>query len=327
MVLGTTVSSWKSVASGVPQGSVLGPLLFLVYVNDLLDCVGEFGRLFADDSKIVSIIKDMACAVRLQRGIDAISDWTRLWLMRLNAKKCVIMHFGRKNSRAGYTVEDVNTGERVDLTKSDCERDLGVFISCDLRWRNHIDEIVARANRVLGMLVRSFACRDVEPWKLLYVSLVRPHLEYASVVWSPHLKGDVSALEKVQERATRIPTALRNLPYEERLKAWGLTSLEVRRSRGDLIQLYKNINGLDTIEWHTGPQFAPIGPTRSSTRNDLCLRREAFASRTRNDHGHFVSVRHEFFLNRVVEHWNRLSNYVIHAPSLNSFKARIDSSM
>ena len=165
------------------------------------------------------------------------------------------------------------------------------------------------------------------PWKLLYVSLVRPHLEYASAVWSPYLKGDVSALEKVQERATRIPTALRHLPYEERLKAWGLTTLEVRRARGDLIQLYKLMNGSETIEWHTGPLLAPSGSTRSSARNDLCLRREAFASKVQNDHGHFVTVRHEFFLNRVVEHWNGLSNYEIHAPSLNSFKARIDSSM
>ena len=159
---------------------MLGPLLFLLYVNDLLDCVDEFGRLFADDSKIISIIRGMECATRLKIGINAISDWTKKWLMRLNAEKCVIMHFGRKNPRADYTVEDVNTGERVALAKSECERDLGVLISSDLRWRSHIDVIVARANRVLGMLVRTFSCRDVEPWKLLYVSLVRPHLEYAS---------------------------------------------------------------------------------------------------------------------------------------------------
>lgn len=130
----------------------------------MFDCVGEFGRLFAYDSKIVSIIKNVACVVKLQHGIDAISNRTRLLLMRLSAKKCLIMHLGHKNSRASFTIDDVNTGERMELGKSEsrkvgkseCEKDLDVYISSDLRWRSHIDEIVARANRVLGMLVRTF---------------------------------------------------------------------------------------------------------------------------------------------------------------------------
>lgn len=302
----------------------MGPLLFLLYINDLPEYIEDFCRLFADDSKIVSIIEDMASVERLQRDIDAVSDWTRTWLMRLNAKKCMVMHFGRENIKARYTIEDICTGEMVGLSESECERDLGVFISNDLRWKRHINEIVSRANRVLGMLVRTFVCRDPDLWKTLYVALVRPHLEYASTIWNPYLRGDISALEKVQERASRIPRALRNMPYEERLNAWGLTTLETRRSRGDLIQLYKILNGYDVVEWSTGLKLVPPGPTRSSARNDLCLRREIFPSITRNDYGHFVSARHEFFLNRVVVHWNELSNSHIHAPSINSFKARID---
>jgi hypothetical protein len=325
VVLGDVVSSWRVVRSGVPQGSVLGPLLFVLYINDLPEYVEDTCKLYADDSKLISIVETMESVARTQRSVDGITEWTKRWLVRLNAKKCVVMHFGRANLRANYTIEEYGTGERVVMNESRCERDLGVYISEDLRWKRHIDEITARANRVLGMLVRTFVCRDVGLWKNLYVSLVRPHLEYASAVWNPHLRGDISALEKIQERATRIPTAMRKLPYAERLKVWGLTTLEERRMRGDLIQMYKSLNGLDRIQWYTGPHRAPQSQTRLAVKNELCLRREKFDTKLQNDHGHFVTTRHEFFLNRVTVNWNKLSNTEVNAASVNAFKARIDS--
>ena len=185
------------------------------------------------------------------------------------------------------------------------------------------------------MLKRTFVCRDVGLWKQLYVALVRSHLEFASAAWNPYLKGDIEKLEKIQQRASKIPTEMRDLPYEERLRIWGLTTLEVRRQRGDLIQMYKAINGLEEFNWYTGPCFAPNTQTRSSTNNALKLERESFPSRLRNDYGHFVTVRHEFFLNRVCGSWNRLSNSELFTQSnidkiplsLNSFKARIDDKM
>jgi len=101
----------------------------------------------------------------------------------------------------------------------------------------------SKANRVLGMLRKTFISRDSQLWKNLYTSLVRPHLEYAVPVWNPYLEGDISTIENVQERAARIPTSLRGLKdYEARLDSWGLTKLEDRRIRGDLIQMYKNLN-------------------------------------------------------------------------------------
>lgn len=224
-----------------------------------------------------------------------------------------------------YTMEDFGSGLRVPLEASTCERDLGVHISSDLRWRTHINLIVSKANRVLGMLLRTFTSRDDDLWRLLYISLVRPHLEFASPVWNPHLKGDVEALERIQRKATRIPTSMRGLEYEDRLKIWGLTTLKERRVRGDLIQMYKVQNGLEDIGWYTGPQLAPHTSTRGESRNNFRLVRERFPARACNDFGHFVSVRHEFFLNRTVERWNRLTSLQVSAPSINSFKARIDS--
>ncbi len=176
------------------------------------------------------------------------------------------------------------------------------------------------------MLARTFSSRDVSLWKTLYVSLVRPHLEFASTVWNPYLKCDIEAIEKVQKRATKIPLSLRNLTYDKRLEKWGLTTLEERRKRGDLIQMFKFSNGLELIDWYSGPQVAPVSQTRGSSMNKYRLVRESFPSKICNDdHGHFVSVRHNFFLNRVVESWNELNNYHIESPSLNSFKARVDS--
>ena len=100
VVLGSEVSDWREVTSGVPQGSVLGSLLFIMYINYLPESVGGFCRLYADDNKIVSIIENMESVMRLQERIDAVSEWTDKWLVWLNAKKCVVMHLGRENLRA-----------------------------------------------------------------------------------------------------------------------------------------------------------------------------------------------------------------------------------
>lgn len=246
--------------------------------------------------------------------------------MCLNASKCKIVHFGKSTvEHSEYTMDDLVTNSRMELEVSRCERDLGVNISSDLKWKKHVELIANKANRVLGMLKRTFTSRDVDLWKMLYVSLVRPHLEFAAPVWNSNAKGDIKMLEKVQERASKIPFDLRNLPYEERLRAWGLTTLEERRTRGDLIQIYKALNGIENFNWFTGPQFSPRTQTRSSENNDFRLERESFPAKNQNDFGHFVSVRHDFFLNRVTERWNRLSNSQVHAPSVNSFKAQIDS--
>jgi hypothetical protein len=328
VVLGSTVSEWKEVTSGVPQGSVLGPLLFVLYINDLPEVLKNTSKLYADDSKIIAQIVDSMSAVSLQEDIDAVTEWTRDWLMRLNASKCKIIHFGGSGeSHAAYSIEDLSTNSRNELEKSDCERDLGVNISCDLKWRKHINIIVAKANKVLGMLVKTFTSRDQELWKLLYVSLVRPHLEFASSVWNPHLLGDIEIVERVQRRASKIPTKMRHLTYEQRLEAWDLTTLEVRRRRGDLIQMHKIHHGLEDVDWFTGPLYAPNTATRSAEKNNSRIMREYFPSRSCNDFCRYVSVRYEFFLNRVVGDWNRLSNDQISSQTSNVFKSRISEFM
>ena len=124
--------------------------------------------------------------------------------MSLNTTKCKVMHIGRSNIGSDYNIED-SVSTRITLAKSTSERDLGVEISKDLKPYNQICKAASTANRVLGLLRNTFVSRDVGLWKRLYTTYIRPHLEYAIQVWSPIHEGDISKLEKIQRRATRIP--------------------------------------------------------------------------------------------------------------------------
>lgn len=168
--------------------------------------------------------------------------------MELNLDKCKVIYFSNKNKRKEYTMLD-QKGVRHKLESSTIERDLGVHITADMKWRNQCQFAAAKANRILGMLGRTFTSRDSTIWKLLYTSLVRPHLEFASTVWNLYTKGDIKILEKVQAKATKMISAIRNLIYEERLCELNWTTLETRRHRGDLIEFNKIINGQNPVIW------------------------------------------------------------------------------
>jgi len=236
------------------------------------------------------------------------------------------MHFGKKNANNMYLIDDLCSNTRSPLESSECERDLGIYISSNLKWRNHVEHIATKANRVLGMLVKTFVSRDPNLWKKLYISLVRPHLEFASSCWNPYLQSDIDILEKVQKRASRIPSNMKHLDYEKRLEIWGITTLKDRRIRGDLIQAYKVVHGLEKFNWFSTLEFENDCRTKAATSNSMRLKREGYRNKSAhlNNHCHFVAVRHEFFLNRVTEHWNKLSNSQVQARNINSFKASID---
>ena len=222
--------------------------------------------------------------------------------MKLNSRKCKVIHFGNKNLRSEYSIDDLTTEHRIKLDALECERDLWVLVSSDLKWSKHVANIASLANKMLRMLVKNFICRDVDHCKQLYISLIRPHLEFASSVWNPYLQGDISTLEKVQRHASKIPTNLKDLPYEERLKIWGITSWEARRTRGDLIQTYNIVNDLKSFDCHSGLQFVSESRTRVASSHSKRLKREVFPSKVCNDFCHFVNVRHEFLLNRVTRY-------------------------
>ena len=177
------------------------------------------------------------------------------------------------------------------------------------------------------MLEKTFVSRDLGLWRDLYVSLVRPHLEYAVQVWNPYLKRDVERLESVQRRATRVPVGMRGLQYEERLPRMDLTTLGERRHRGDLIQMFKIAKGIESVDWVVPPVFrrdgGVLGPAGSLRGHGFCYSRESFPSRIRNSCAKGVSIRHHFFLNRLAPYWNDLPASAVDSPSLDVFKGRL----
>ena len=243
-------SSWRDVTSGVPQGSVLGPILFLIFINDLPTELLSKLSLFADDSKLFSRIianknntnpGGTDGGASLQGDLDRVVEWAKKWKMEFNVDKCKVMHLGHNNPRGTY-----NMGEK-QLEVTEEERDLGVLIDRELDFGKHIRTVVGKANSTLGLIRVSFACMNKTMFLNLYPALVRPLLEYCVQVWSPYKRKYIKLLEGVQRRATKLVPQITDLSYDDRLKALGLTRLVDRRVRGDMIETYKIISGKENV--------------------------------------------------------------------------------
>ena len=313
VVIRGSLSKAFDVTSGVPQGSVLGPVLFLIYINDLpLEILSPLS-LFADDSKIFSRILgdknrqkwgDYDGHQALQDDLNRIQEWARTWKMEFNVNKCKIMHMGNSNTEHTYVM---GSTELVTTTE---ERDLGVIIDHKLDFGRHIQTIVARANRMLSLIRISFACMEKTMFLNLYLVLVRPLLEYCVQVWSPHKKKYINLIEGVQRRATRMVPELRHLEYSERLEKLGLTKLEERRIRGDMIQTYKFISRKENVDPEIFFEMDTPLPRDHS--------RKIKVERGRLD------VRKYNYSLRVAPTWNNLPQEVVVAKKTADFKKGFD---
>ena len=162
-------------------------------------------------------------------------NWSSVWLLKFHPEKCVSMPVGKKSS----------DGDRLycmdghQLNKSACEKDLGMYIDQELSFEKHINSAVNKANRILAIARKTFDHIDQDMFMLIYKGLIRPHLEYATSVWSPQLIKHIEDIENVQRGATKQIPGIPQLPYNERLKKLNLPALSFRRARGDLIQVFK----------------------------------------------------------------------------------------
>ena len=214
VVLNGHETDWAAVLSGVPQGSVLGPLLFLIYVNEIPEIIKSCVKMFADDTKLWRKIQSEEDEQILQQDLDRLEDWSKEWLLKFNASKCKVMQIGRKKTM-NYHLRDGT--DIVNLEETEMEKDLGVWINKDLKWSQQCRKSASKAMAVLGMIKRSFKQIDIDSFKILYNTYIRPHLEYCVQVWNPYYKKDIECLEKVQKRATKLA----RMPYEERLQNLG----------------------------------------------------------------------------------------------------------
>jgi ribosomal protein L29 len=303
------VSQWRPVTSGVPQGSVLGPVLFVIYINDMPEVVDSSIRLFADDAKLFSTANSSFERTQIQSDLDRLTEWSNKWLLRFNAKKCAVVHLGYKNERRKYEMK--GEPENTVLAESDCEKDLGVFVDSKLKFDTHCQKAANKGNRLVGLVRRAFKHLDKDMMTQIIKGLIRPQLEYGNVAWSPLYKKEAVLLENVQRRATRLVPELKNMEYEDRLKAMNLPSLTYRRHRGDMIETYKYLNKMYNLEEIPLQQQHSQHETRS---NGKSLTKE---------HAH-LAVRRGFFSQRVPHAWNDLPREVVQAQSVNSFKSQLD---
>ncbi|CAG2186826.1 unnamed protein product [Mytilus edulis] len=309
--INNTTSTWSDVVSGVPQGSVLGPVLFLIFINDLPDVVEGIVKVFADDCKVYSKVSSDYERCKLQENLDRLCEWSDMWKLKFNAAKCKVLHINPDNDlQYRYTMLD-ESGNFIALSTVNEEKDLGVTFESNLKFEKHISDIYNKAQRVLSLINHSFDYMDQDMFLTIYKSIVRPLLEYATCVWSPYLKKDIRKLESVQRRATKLVKNICHLNYEDRLRSLGLPTLEYRRDRNDMIQVYKALHGIDDIDWMSLFTLAPSNNTRGHSL-------KLFKKQCKTTH------RLNTFSIRVVDQWNNLSDLTVTAKTLNNFKSALN---
>jgi len=175
-------SELQEVLSGVPQGSVLELLLFLLFVNELPTWIINDMRMLADDTKLWCRIRKDTDSVTLQQDIDFLSTWSNIWQLKFNAEKCKVMHIGH-SFETEYYITDGSTTKKLECVHQ--ERDLGILVSANLKSSQQCTKASATARQVIAMVRRNFKRLDVDDFKLIYKTYIRPHLEYCIQAWSP----------------------------------------------------------------------------------------------------------------------------------------------
>ena len=308
VVLEGQKSSQKEVFSGVHQGTVLGPLLFLAFINDLPDVVKTSdARLFADDCLLYRHIRNDKDSVDLQTDLTALEDWETKWQMRFHPEKCTVIRVCTNKSLRKITSYKLH--DHV-LDVVDCNKYLGVNISEDLNWKKHVNYTAAKASRTLGFLRRNLRDCSKEVRSSAYNAMVQPTLDYASTAWDPHTKEDINTLDKVQRRGARF--VCNN--YTDRtpgcvtamLNSLEWIPLSTRRYHQRLIMLYK----IQHFTVDIG-QFNILRPGDSRTRGAYRLYQIPAVQ----------SVYKYSFFPRTIQDWNSLPTYVTDCTSLEEFKA------
>jgi hypothetical protein len=294
-------SSWSHITSGVPQGSVLGPLLFNIYLSDLPKRIRSENCSYADDFKLYS---PSYLASSLQLDLDRVVAWSTENALELNPDKCAVMHFGHNNPCTPYHI-----GTRV-ITIKTSHPDLGIIVDNKLKFHLHAENSISKAMQKAHFILKCFSKLDTRTFSTLFKTFIRPVLEYCTQVARPCYSSFLSRLESCQRRLTKWCRPIRHLPYQERLCSLNLPTIEKRFLRGDLILVYQIINRLLDLNPSLIFCFAS-----NNSRGHI--------SKLQGSTSH-LNIRHRYFTERVVHPWNALPPHTVAAPSLNSFKARLD---
>ena len=313
MVEGST-SEKLEVLSGVPQGTVLGPLLFLVYINDLPStCRSSKANLFADDTLLYKHISTSEDANKLQEDLTALEDWESKWQMCFHPDKCSVLRITTSKKHRRETNYFLH-GQR--LQTADSSKYLGVTLSDNLQWEKHTQATAAKASRTLGFLRRNLRDCSREVKDTAYKTMVRPTMEYASTAWDPYKVDDINCLDKVQRRAARFVCS----EYTDRtpgcvtsmINKLGWEQLQARRRIMRLTMLFKLIQDLVDI-----PEASDIVKTSDRRTRGSQRLYVPFTN---------VMVYKQSFFPRTIQDWNRLPTNITDSKNTETFKAALHAS-
>lgn len=303
------------VLSGVPQGSVIGPLLFVIFFNDVTTCIDsnvsplDGISLFADDAKFFSTDDN-----RLQHYANNLLSWTRNHQLNLAPHKCSIIHLKKSSLSSNPTQIFIDNNKINSVHKV---KDLGIFISEDLQWSNHVNFVFGKASAISYQIRKLFKSKNIWTLLKLFKTYVRPHLEFNTPIWSPYLTRDINKIERVQRYYTKyacLRCGISFVSYQDRLDKLNIKSLYYRRVKFDLVFVYKIIYGLsdlnfnDFFTFRTSPYHMRGNSKKIDTLYKFCNNQWS----------------HTFF-NRVVKAWNFLPDEIASSQSLCIFKVKLKS--
>ena len=316
VVLPGAASSWKHIKAGVPQGSILGPLLFLIYINDIVEDIHSCIRLFADDTSLYIIVDNpLQAAESLNEDLDKIHLWAAKWLVSFNPAKSESILFSRKLNRPFHPPLIMN--QQV-INEETSHKHLGLIFSSDCNWHEHINYVKTKAWSRINVMRKLKFQLDRKSLETIYFSFIRPLLEYASVVWSNCTQYESNELEKIQNEAARIVTGATKLVSLHSLYTdTGWESLASRREKHKLILYYKMQHGM-TPEYLSSLVPPTVGSiARYPLRNESDLQTVPAKSQQ-----YFNS-----FLPSVTRAWNGLPEDIKNVQTITTFKYKLNRNL
>ena len=288
VIVNGTKSNLSEVSSGVPQGSVLGPLLFLVLIGGIdKDITSTFVSSFADDTRMAKGISSVEDVETLQLDLQSIYEWAEENNIEFNFPKFETLRYGNDDDIKENTFYKTRCNEKIKIVEH--AKDLGIIMSSSGNFKQHIRTMVDAAQQLCGWILRTFSTRKKDPMLLLWRSLIRSKLEYCCQLWSPTQSGDIQSLEQVQRNFIRKIKGIQHLSYWQQLQELSLYSLERRRERYILLYIWQIIEG--KVPNINSPDHAGIKAAWHPRRGRSC----AIPGVSLHAPKHFQSLRYSSF--------------------------------
>lgn len=306
-------SEWSYIRAGVPQGSILGPLLFLLYINDIVEDIHSSIRLFADDTSLYIIVDNPNQATnQLNSDLEKIHKWAKKWLVTFNPTKSESIIFSRKRHKPYHPPVLM---DNIQINEVSSHKHLGLVFSNDCSWHNHLELIKSKAWTRVNVMRKLKFKLDRRSLETIYVSFIRPLLEYADIVWDNCTQADANELEKIQYEAARIVTgATKLVSIDSLLTDTGWETLSARRKKHRLHLFFKMVNVL-TPEYLSSLVPPTVGSlTPYPLRNGTDIQTIASSSQ----------LYYNSFLPTAIRDWNELPEEIRNSTTISTFKRKLN---